>query len=67
MSGLFISSKPLNSFSNTVSIIVYVIITIVAFFLDIQSIFKLLILLYTLYLISVKLRCWLVYERNLSP
>jgi len=65
LSGLLVSG-PINSRVYSLSIIFTAIITIVAIFLDIQGIIKLIVFFYLLYVISMRAWSWLNYERHVS-
>lgn len=64
LSGLLISG-PINSKTNMISLIFTVILTIVAFFLNIPEIMKLVLILYLLYVVFIRLWSWLNCERHL--
>ncbi|OAB42870.1 hypothetical protein PGLA_10435 [Paenibacillus glacialis] len=65
LSGLLVSG-PINSKVNRLSIIFTAIITIVAFFLNIPGVVKLVVLFYLLYVVSIRAWSWFNYERHLS-
>lgn len=64
LSGLLISG-PINSKTNTLSLIFTAILTIVAFFLNIPEIMKLVLILYLVYVVLIRVWSWLNCERHL--